>query len=408
MKKRGSILFTALAIAAVMMLWAIAAVQQVNFQTQANRHAYRKSELYYLCKQAASRSMYRLNHNAGWLSVYTSATSADTTTPGTRCWAEPISGKPGCYNLRCSAKIGDSEDTLTVPLAADSDSSTHVYSVTPSANGGDLVAWTSRTKDGWDALPPIPGSTKIVGVAGTMDGDIYAIAKGTGGNKLWRYRRGRSWVQLPDAPGGVQPVSLAANGDTQLSCLGSDNSLLIFPLKVNAMQWQSVDPPAGVKLKDLACSLGTSTRTYVSAQGTGGPKLLHYDQADSSWATYPSPPGVTINPTTGQASQTGQPVADFSGGVAVNGAGKIFLASNPGDSPSVIYAFKPDSEGSTSGAWTPLPPVPDLSWQGVTAQAKTDYATSLHHLRIDDQGGLWAQLTSSDGRVFGDIHVNSP
>ncbi|MFN8612729.1 MAG: hypothetical protein U0931_34650 [Vulcanimicrobiota bacterium] len=408
MRRRGSLLFTALAIAAVMMLWAVAAVQQVNFQTRATRHAYRKSELYYLCKQAASRAMDRINRDPSWLATFTSSASADTSTPDTRCWAEPIVGKPQSYNLRCQAQIGDSQDTLTVPLVADSDSSTQVYSLTPSANGADLVAWTSRTKDGWGSLPPIPGISKIESVVGTSDGDIYSIGKSESGTSLWRYRRGRGWVRLPDAPGGVQLRSLAANSDQQLICLGSDNSLLIFPLKVNAMQWDAVSAPSGVNLKEVACSQGSTTRTYVSAQTSGGPKLMAYDQTDSTWVNYPTPPAVRIDEATGQASPLGQPAADLSGGIAVAASGKIFAASNPGDSPSVIYAFQPDSAGSTTGNWTALPPVLGFTWSGVQAQSTSDYATNLQHLRVDDQGGLWAQLTSPDGRAFGNIHVTSP
>ena len=39
----------------------MAATYQANFQTSATRQSYRESELYYLAKRAASRSLNQLN-----------------------------------------------------------------------------------------------------------------------------------------------------------------------------------------------------------------------------------------------------------------------------------------------------------------------------------------------------------
>ena len=208
-RRRGMILFTSLVIASIMMIWAVAATYQANFQSSATRYSYRKSELYYLAKRATSRALNQLNIDPNWLPTHTSLASADTSTPGTKCWAD--ASTPGTLVLRCQANIGSTSESMSVPILKQSDTDIHIYSITPAVGGGpDLIAWTTKNKADWESLPPIPEIQTISTTAQTPNGDVYAIGKLASGTGLYRYREGQGWVQLPDAPSGVSLTVLQA------------------------------------------------------------------------------------------------------------------------------------------------------------------------------------------------------
>lgn len=399
-RSRGIILFTALVIAAIMMLWAVAATFQTNFQTSATRHSYRKSELYYLAKRATSRALNQLNLDPNWLATHTSLATADDSTPGTLCWVEPGS-KAGTLMLRTKATIGNASDFLNVPILKESDTDIHIYSIAPAVNGGpDLIAWTTKTKADWESLPPIPGVTKILSTTQTPGGDIYAVGELGTGTGLWRYRKGQGWVQLPDPPSGVQLQSLSAGGNERLVCRGSDNSMMILPLGTDQsqpMQWKSVDPPTGLTLTNVAAHPGGNGEAYATGTGASGQVVYHYDVASDSWNQYPVPVASTFDPATGAPTGTGGPITDFSGGLVAGKDGSVYAASNSAGSASVVYAFKPDAPGSQTGTWSAVPPLPALEWQGDTVTSPAGYATQVEHLQVDDQGGLWAQSNAASG-----------
>ena len=406
MKRRGSVLLAALSIVGILCMWAVAAVHRVNTQTGAIRHGYRKSELYYLCKQASGRALEQMNRDPHWIGRHSSQAEADRSTPGTLCWAEAMPDRPDRLLLRCQAQVGQSRDEMSVPVLTDADSSSRIYSVARGRAGGDFVAWTSQQKDGWESLPPLPGAASIESVAATPDGDIYVIAGGQG-QALWRYRRGRGWVRCPDAPGKVQISRLAACGNDRLLCLGSDNSLLIFPLREDAMHWQAVEAPPGMKLTGLASSPNPLPFQCATALSEGGPVLLRYT-GESGWERYPTPDQVVYNRQSGLSSHPGQSVADFSGGVALDPDGRLLLASNTPSSAAVIYAFNPESPGSIRGNWKPLPPLREVAWQAGDARTAAGYASRIDHLRTDERGGLWAQLSNLSGTQFSNIYVAEP
>jgi hypothetical protein len=397
------LLFTALVITAIMMIWAVAATYQANFQTSALRHSYRKSELYYLAKRATSRALNQLNVDPTWLASHNSLANADTSTPGTRCWAD--STTPGTLMLRCQASIGSSKESMCVPIVKQDDSDIHIYSIAPSLGGGpDLIAWTTKTKADWESLPPIPGISKILCTTQTPNGDVYAIGQISPGTGLYRYRQGQGWVQLPDPPGGISLSSLSAGGDNQLVCLGSDNSLLVLPLgtsQAQPMQWAAVPPPSGLTLTNVAGEPNGSAVSFATGSTNSGQEVYRYDQASGNWTSLPAPVASTFDAVSGSLQNTGGVVSDFSGGLVVDKDGRVFAASNPGGgSASVVYAFTPDAPASTTGTWDALPPLPALEWQGQTVSNPSGFATQVEHLQADDQGGVWAQSTNPTSQSF--------
>ena len=411
-RRRGVILFTALVIAAIMMIWAVAATYQANFQTSATRHSYRKSELYYLAKRATSRALNLLNVDPQWLAAHHSPETADVSTPGTRCWAESATGPSAKIVLRCRATIGGTEESMSVPILKDSDSDTHVYSITPAVGGGpDLIAWSSKNKAAWESLPPIPGVQKILSTAPSPNGDVFAIGQLSPGTGLWRYRKGQGWLQMPDPPANVSLSSLSTGGNEQLVCKGSNNKLMLLPLsnsQSEVMEWKSVSPPNGIVLGNVAANPSGSAVAYATGAGPSGQVVCQYDKTNDSWTSYPAPVAKTFNNLTGAASGGGGAVSDFSGGLVASGTGKLFAASNPGTSASVVYAFKPDAPGATTGTWDAVPPLPALEWQGTDVTNPSGYATKVEHLQLDEKGGLWAQSTSPDGKKFSIIRFPTP
>lgn len=411
-RRRGIILFTALVIAAIMMIWAVAATYQANFQTSATRHSYRKAELYYLAKRATSRALNQLNVDPLWLSNHKSSGTADISTPGTRCWVEAGTGPSAKMVLRCRATLGGTEESMSVPILKDSDSDTHVYSITPAVGGGpDLIAWSTKNKATWESLPPIPGVQKILSTAPSPNGDVFAIGQLSQGTGLWRYRKGQGWVQMPDPPANVSLSSLSTGGNEQVVCKGSDNSLMLLPLgssQSEVMEWKSVSPPSGVVLSNVAANPSGSSVAYATGAGANGQVVCQYDKGTGSWTSYPAPVAQTFDNLTGASQGGGGPVTDFSGGLVASGTGKLFAASNPGTSASVVYAFKPDAPGSTSGSWSAVPPLPALEWQGPNVSNPSGYATKVEHLQLDEKGGLWAQSTSADGKKFSIIRFPTP
>lgn len=382
--RRGSILFTALAVSSILLIWAVAAVQQANFQSRANLHAYRKSELYYLSKRAANRAVYQLNTNRSWLGQHSGRDNADESTPGTRCWVE-ASGSS--LTLRCEAWSGSQHESLDVPLLADSDSSMHVYSVGPSSNGGgDLISWTSRAQDGWNALPPIPGAANIVSVATMPNGDIFAVAQ----SALWRYRKGRGWVRMPDTPGDVGLLSVSTGPD-QLVCKSNRNSVLVFPLK--GMNWRSLPAPEGQTLDTvIAEPNGSAECLATTAEGI-------YRHQQGQWQALPLPTPVAYDVKSGAALPAA--ALDFSGGIAVGKNGEVYLASNPAGSASFLYTLQ-------AGTWSASPPVHQVAWLDNQATSLPGYTNRLEHLVTDSQGQIWAQTSNADGTQVANVHLILP
>lgn len=411
-RRRGVILFTALVIAAIMMIWAVAATYQANFQTSATRHSYRKSELYYLAKRATSRAINQMNVNPNWASTHKTFASADTSTPNTHCWVETGTGTGAKMVLRCQASLGGTEESMSVPILADSDSDTHVYSITSAAGGGpDLIAWSTKNKATWESLPPIPGIQKILSTAPCPNGDVFAIGQLAQGTGLWRYRQGQGWVQMPDPPPNVSLSSLSAGGNERLACKGSDNSLMLLPLGTSqsaVMQWESVSPPAGVVIGNVAANPLGNALTYVTGAGSSGQVVCQYDSDSGNWASYPAPVARRFDAQTGAPTGGGGAVTDFSGGLVASPTGRLFAASNEGTGASVVYAFRPDAPGSTGGSWTAVPPLPALEWQGANVSNPRGYATKVEHLQLDEKGGLWAQSTNPDGSKFSIIRFPTP
>lgn len=398
--RRGIILFTALVIAGIMMAWAIAATHRANFTTGAAGFSYRKSEVYYLAKTAMSRGLNNLNSSASWASAHSSRGSADSSTQGTLCWVEP-GGRPDSLMLRCEAKIGSHVETLSVPVLRQEGTDTQIYSIAPAYGGGpDLIAWSTVSADVWETLPPIPGADKILSVCSTPNGDLYAIGKSPTSTALWRYRTGQGWIQMPDTPPGVTISMLSAGGDKEIVCLASDNTLLTLTLPSDSssqMEWGALSPPAGTTLTNVAAHPAGEPFAYASATDpTGKPVLLQYVDSTGSWVQLPPPTPTVYNAATGAstASSAGS-VPNYAGGVAVTRDGKIYAASNPAGSASVVYEFQPSAAGSNVGTWRTLPAVPALEWQPDNSVASPNgFASDLKHLRSDDEGKLWAQSTN--------------
>lgn len=401
-RRRGMILFTALTIAMIMMAWAVAAVQRANQVSSATRYSYRKSEAYYLAKMATSRALNQLNINPNWASTHTQLASADESTPNTKCWIEATSS-PNSQVLRCQATVNKQVEYLNVPLLKQDPATSNMFSLTPPlGKGPDLVAWCTTDEGNWAALPPIPGVQRILSTTASPNGDVFSIGENAVGTRVFRYRTGQGWVQMPDPPTGLTLSSISAGGNNQLVCKGSDNSLLILPIGGTgevSMQWDAVSPPSGTTLAQVAAHPLGRPLTYASATNSGGqPVVYQYNGDSKNWAQYPSPAPVALDAATGAPLPTPAQVSNLSGGITADKNGVVYAVSNTPNEASVVYAFKPDAPGASTGNWTALPPVPALEWQGTSIGVGSGFATNLSHVRSDDQGQLWAQQTDLNGR----------
>ncbi len=406
MKRRhitGAILISALAIAGVLLLWAVAATYRANFQSNAALFSYQKSEVYYLAKRAASRAIYLMNNQPDWIASHTGRGNADTTTPDTLCWVEEISTDQ--FIMRCEAKVGNHTTQLTIPMLTQDDETTQLFSVAPSQNGGpDVIGRSSTSAGDWSGLPPIPGHDRILSIAPTPNGDCYAIG-GTGTQTtLWRYRPGRGWMQMPDVPGGVELSGLSAGGDDRLVCLGSDNSLLILTLGSSAsteMQWTAVPAPSGATLTSLTADRSGAPTTYAAAESSGAARLYLHDETNG-WATLYDPPSYAYDPMTGGPLPTGSTTPpNYDGGITADDQGHLFVATNPPGSASVIQQFTPDSPGATTGTWNLLPPVRAMEWTGPASTSNpSGYITNMSNLEMDPQGQLWAQWNKTADEYY--------
>ncbi len=398
-RRTGMVLFIALVVAMIMMLWAIAATARANFQSGAVKFSYRKSECYYLAKTAINRSLAQVNTNPAWLTAHNGRSNADaTTTPGAECWAEVTNGQ---MMLRSEARIGAQSAHLDVPLLRLDESDTQVLSITPALSGGpDLIAWTSKSTSGWHPLPPIPGQNKIIATAGAPNLDVFALTQGPTNNILWRYRTGQGWRQMPDTPAGVSLTSLSVGGDIRLVGRGSDNTLMVLPLGTS-LNWTQVPAPTGTTLTNVAAHPSGEDFAYVTAFDGSLEGVQICDLTTSRWSALPTPTPAHYDPITGAALAGGGPL-NFTGGLAVDQSGDVFVASNQTGEASVIYKFDVAASGSTTGSWSALPPVPALSYQD---QNPPTFSTDLRNLSADDDGYLWVQRNDPNSSKFSIIGV---
>lgn len=402
-RRSGAILISALAIAAVLLLWAVAATYRANFQSNAALFSYQKSEVYYLAKRAASRGVYLMNNQPDWIASHTGRGNADTSTPDTLCWVEEIS--PDQFVMRCEATVGARTTQLTIPMLTQDDETSQLYSVAPSQNGGpDVVGQTSTSAGIWSSLPPIPGHDRILSIAPTPNGDCYAIGGSGTETTLWRYRPGRGWMQMPDVPGDVQIAGLSAGGDDRLVCRGSDNSLLILSLGSSAgteVQWNAVSAPSGATLEAVTAVQSGAPTTYASASASGGARLYLHDES-AGWAVVTDPPNYAYDPANGGPLATsGSTPPNYDGGIAADDQGHLYVSTNPPGSASVVQHFVPDSPGAATGTWELLPPVRAMEWTGPASSSNpTGYVTNMSNLELGPQGQLWAQWNKSPDEYF--------
>lgn len=390
--QRGMLLFLSLVIAFIMMLWVVAATHRANFQTAAAGFSYRKSEAYYLAKRAANRSLNALNQDNGWVTAHTGRANADTSTPDTLCWIEVVGTDKV---LRCEAKVNWQTHKLSVPLLEFSDTDTHIYSISPSRNGGsDLIAWTTIAGDEWETLPPVPGESSIDSIAPAPNGDVFAIVGG--GTSLWRYRPGQGWIRMPDAPSGVQLSQVSTGGGSRVVVMGSNNTLMTLPLDASLV-WDVRQPPRGTTITNLHTHPGGADYSYATLDlGLGSRQgLAQFNHQSSTWSSLPL-----------VSASDGGSITNFSGGLAVDTGGRVFAASNNPGEPSAIFKYEPTTPGATTGTWTELPPVPALQWVGGSPSVN-GFATDLRHLRADDRGKLWVQWTDPSGTAYSVIELEA-
>lgn len=385
-KERGFILHTAVVIAVLTMLWAVAAVYRVNNQTGASLHSYQKSEAYYLAKQAASRSLAFMNADASWLDLHNSQASADITTEGAKAWAE----KSGTViTLMVEAKVGNQRRQLKVPILDDSSDSSKIFSLSPSANGGpDVISWATTLDGDWKGLPPVPGAKDIISTATSKSGDVFACTSGPNGGMLWRYRTGQGWMQMPDLPANVELSQLSCNGDSRLVGKGSDNTIMKLPLATDsdtAMMWKSVPAPSNNSLQVVEADPSGADRTFVTSTEGSDAKIWLLD--GSTWKAQTKPAGVS----------------NLDGGLTVDSEGKVYVAAN--GQPATIYVRDSDSAGLSPSDWKPInsamgPPgsVPAIEWLGASAQNPSGFIQNIVNIESDPaDGSLWVQWDNPGG-----------
>ncbi|MFA5505304.1 MAG: hypothetical protein WC423_07755 [Vulcanimicrobiota bacterium] len=394
---------TAVVVAFILLLWSVAALYRASFHSSSVMFGHRKSECYYLAKRAISRSIFFMNSGPAWVAAHTGRDNADDYTEGALCWVEVIDSQ---LVLRCEASVGAQSTQLSVPMATNSATDTHVYSISESLNGGpDLISWTTQNTEDWKSLPPIPNATEIQSAVGTDTGDVFAIAGLDGNTVLWRYRQGGGWVQMPDLPAGVSISGLSVSSSERLIALGSDNSMLMLPID-SSLSWEQIAAPTGADLKNVTLPITSSERAYAVTE-TGGQTTLHqYGFESENWSQLPLPTAAHFDPATGVLTEQSGSVPNLEGGIAVNQSGQIFVASNPPGEPSVVYQFRADTPGSTAGTWRVLPPVPAFQWVSDDTVNVTDYCTQLQDLRVDDQGLLWVQWQDPNSASFSTIQID--
>lgn len=372
----GFVLYLAVIISLLTMLWAVAAVSRVQHQTGATLHSYRRSEVYFLAKQAASRALALMNANPDWLRVHRSRDNGDTTTPGTTAWIEDNGSR---LTLVVDAELAGKAHTLKVPILRQDDPSTKLFSLSPSLNGPDVISWATTLAGDWQGLPPLPGSSTLRSVSVTDSGDVYALAEGPDSNLLWRYRTGQGWLQMPDLPENVRLDDISCGGDTQLVGKGSDNTLMVLPLGDTpgvAMAWESVPAPAGVTLDLVKAHPKGTPETFVTGTQPSGPSLWLYD--GERWDRQALP----------------RDVSNLSGGMTMDRDGNLYVATNPTPAtrPATIYQRPPRSSGSSPDEWTALAPVPAIEWVGDTPRAPKGNITRIESIEADPKdGSLWVQ-----------------
>lgn len=405
-RERGIVLITAVVISFILLLWAVAALYRASFQTSSVMFSHRKSESYYLAKRAVSRSLFFLNGSSTWVTDHNSRDSADDFTDGALCWVETVNSQ---LVLKCEASVGSQLTELSIPLTTNSRTDTHVYSVSPSVAGGpDVISWTTENTADWKTLPPIPNATEIESVVGTDVGDVYAIAKDGSNTILWRYREGKGWVQMPDLPSGVSISQLSVGRSERLIALGTDGtgtSLMMLPID-SGLSWDQIAPPPSATLERVTMPTTSSDRAYAVTD-LSGPGIHQYDFSSGSWTSLPLPTAAHFDSSSGGLINQIGDVPNLSGGIAVNEEGDVFVASNPGTEPSVIYEFEVPSAGSTSGNWRVLPPVPAFVWISDTDFDGEDvYSTNLKDLAVDDEGMVWVQQQNPITNDFATIQID--
>ncbi|MCA9779515.1 MAG: hypothetical protein KC800_22460 [Candidatus Eremiobacteraeota bacterium] len=403
-QKRGIVLMTAVVIAFVLLLWAVAALYRASFQTSSVMFSHRKSESYYLAKRAISRSIYFLNNDAAWVAEHTDRDSADTYTEGALCWVETVNDQ---MVLQCEAAVGSQTTALSVPLASNSRTDTHIYSISPSLGGGpDVISWTTENTENWKSLPPIPNSDEILSVVGTDLGDVFAIAKSGSTTILWRYREGRGWVQMPDLPTGVSISELSVGRSERLVAIGSDNTVLMLPIS-NSLNWDQISPPTGATLQHLTLPVTSSERAYSVSETGSGPAIHQYDFNAGNWTQLSVPTAAHFDPSSGALVSQSGTAPNFEGGIAVDDEGHVFVASNPTGEPSVIYEFQAVAPGSTAGTWRTLPPVPAFQWSADNSTiGANQFSSQLQDLSVDDEGLLWVQWQDPGSDRFSTIQID--
>lgn len=385
-RKRGFILYTAVVIAFLTMLWAVAAVHRVNNQTGVTLHSYRKSEAYYLAKQAASRSLAFMNADPTWLDTHNSRANADSTTTGTEAWVE----KSGTnLTLIVEAKVAGQKRELKIPILDENSDSSKIFSLSPSANAGpDVISWAT-TKDGdWKGLPPIPGALTIKAMATSKSGDVFACTNGPSGGMLWRYRTGQGWMQMPDLPGKVELTQISCSGDSRIVGKASDNSILKLPLGTTSgtsMKWESVAAPANNTIQVVEADPSGADKTFITSTEGSDPKIWLLE--GSTWRTQTPPSGVN----------------NLDGGLTVDSDGKVYVASN--GQPATIYVRDSNSAGDNSNDWKPIdssmgPPgsVPAIEWMGASAQNPSGFIENVVTIKADPgDNSLWVQWNNPGG-----------
>jgi hypothetical protein len=380
--QKGFILYTAIVIAFLTMMWAVAAIYRVNHQTGATVHSHRKSEVYYLAKQAASRALFKINSVPDWVTSHSSSASADTSTPGTKAWIEDDGSQKVLF---AEAKVASETRTLKVPIRDISEPSTKLFSLSPSENGPDLISWATTLAGDWKGLPPIPGASVILSTAVTSDGDVYAAVGDQPTGVLWRYRTGQGWTQMPDLPTGVQVTELSCSGNARLVGKGSDNTLLRLPLGSSAgvtMSWEAVPAPGGANLQHVEIDPKGADKTVATASASGSPQVHVYD--GNNWIQHAVPTGTT----------------NLDGGLTIDANGNIYVAENSNSSGTAATIYKLDStaSGLSPSDWEALPPVPAIEWVGSTALNPTGTIEQIARIEADPKdGSLWVQWDDPNG-----------